>query len=322
MVKKNVLMLVACIIIGNSGTVFSAAGHRESITDDFTCFVCLAKESPEQSVMDLRAVVCNGPGSTLVMHANVDDVAITKKGHCLHVPCLRAWLVEKNSCPVCRREFSAVDREALGLSVKPNESVFTTDDADGDAAERFLNAVVMGNEPAVRFFLDRGMNAQVTDGIGRTALHLAVGGGFLNLVNLFLGIQGINVNAQDRFLKTTPLLRAFDNGFCNPVIVQALLVAGASPNIRGSFNNTPLHKAALGDNPDAVGMLLDAGAEIDAQNDYGNTALHNAANQGMQSVAAVLLSRGAQKNIVNSRNQTPYQVAMRRGYKDFAALLQ
>ena len=78
MVKKTLLLFVACMIIGAGNSLLLAAGSQES--SDFTCSVCLEKESPTQVVMDLRAVVCNGPGSQLVMHANVGDVVMSGGG--------------------------------------------------------------------------------------------------------------------------------------------------------------------------------------------------------------------------------------------------
>ena len=319
MFKKIFIMLIAGMFINGGSPVFAAAVHRESITDKFVCVICLSKEAPQLAVLDERAVVCSGPGAHLVMHQNLEGVEIAKKGHCMHVVCLGMWLEAANTCPACRREFLPEERGVLGVASAPAR-LPDFDSEAFDPAEDFLNAAATGNEARVRYFLQHGMNVHTVDGIGRTPLHLAVGGGCVDVVQFLLSIPGINVNMQDRFFKATPLLRAVEN-IGNPLIIQALLAAGALPNIPGCFGFMPLHKAALGDYPGVVKMLLDAGAEINAQNEFGNTPLHNAANKGYTSVINVLLSYGARKNIVNVRGQSAYAVAISRGYVEAAALL-
>jgi len=60
-----------------------------------------------------------------------------------------------------------------------------------------------------------------------------------------------------------------------------LIEAGADPNTRNQWNNTPLHYAASRDCLDACKLLLNHGADVNARNDRGKTPLYYAANKGI-----------------------------------------
>ncbi|NNU26970.1 ankyrin repeat domain-containing protein [Isoptericola sediminis] len=61
----------------------------------------------------------------------------------------------------------------------------------------------------------------------------------------------------------TPLFLAVVND--SPELVDAMIAAGADPNVRTSFDETPLHWAVLFVAPRAAERLLEAGADVNAR---------------------------------------------------------
>ena len=84
----------------------------------------------------------------------------------------------------------------------------------------------------------------------------------------------------------TPLHQAAESSN-DPAIVEAMVDAGADPNVRDEFGQAPLHWAAeYSENAAVIAALLDGGAVPNAQNAYGQTpwdlVQHNAALNGTQ----------------------------------------
>ncbi len=101
------------------------------------------------------------------------------------------------------------------------------------------------------------------------------------------------INQQGMF-ERTPLMQAVRRG--NADEVQALLAAGANPNIPEWHNNTPLMHACQHGYTDIVRMLLAAGADVNARDDEGWTALMGVCvsrNNPTTEIAEMLLAAGA-----------------------------
>ena len=80
---------------------------------------------------------------------------------------------------------------------------------------------------------------------------------------------------------------------------------------RDGLGHTPLHTAAIEENPAIVRFLLEAGAEVDARNDRQRTAIWLAAwqNDGVE-VVSLLLAHGADIEAVGFLGQTPLSAAI------------
>ncbi len=75
-------------------------------------------------------------------------------------------------------------------------------------------------------------------------------------------------------------------------MISRLLEAGASPDVKGEYRETPLIIAARGGHTAAVKVLLDGGAAIDAKSD-GWSPLFWAAREGYHEIVTLLMQRGA-----------------------------
>ena len=101
------------------------------------------------------------------------------------------------------------------------------------------------------------------------------------------------------------LLTAARDG--TPAMVQTLLKARASVNVRNGVGDTPIMLAALAGNLPVVKLLREAGAEI---NRPGWTPLHYAAISGHDAVIEYLLSTGADLALTAPNGATPLMLAV------------
>ena len=111
--------------------------------------------------------------------------------------------------------------------------------------------------------------------------------------------------------------------FCRPEIVNLLIRAGADIHLpaKGFGTVTPLHSAAAGRNPDAVEALLKAGAKPDVRQQGGFTPLHSAANNGDARSTRLLLEHGANASLQSDDGKTPADLAAARGHNYIAGML-
>lgn len=115
--------------------------------------------------------------------------------------------------------------------------------------------------------LDRGSDPKVTDSVGRTALRLAARS----------GTPGLEADAPD-IKGTTPLMIVAvgsDISSCVP-IAQQLLESGANVNALGDEDGTPLMRASRFGNIEMVQLLIARGANVESRDSLGRTALHMA----------------------------------------------
>ena len=90
--------------------------------------------------------------------------------------------------------------------------------------------------------------------------------------------------------------------------VRQCLNAGADPNARGQYGETPLHRVAWAsdDNAGAIRLLIAAGADVNARSNGGSTPLHLAASWPDNfAIVVALLEAGANPNALNNDGHTP-----------------
>ena len=114
-----------------------------------------------------------------------------------------------------------------------------------------------GDLPAARALLDRGVNVNMKDNAGQTALGVAVYYGNLKMVQLLFD-RGADVNAG-RYDGVTALMIAAQNGY--PGIVQYLLDRGAKVHAKNRRGKTVLMYAKESGRTDVIQLLRRAGAE-------------------------------------------------------------
>ncbi|KAM0511528.1 hypothetical protein ACHAPE_009781 [Trichoderma viride] len=142
----------------------------------------------------------------------------------------------------------------------------------GDSGVAQLRAAELGRLDAVKLFIERGVDVNLADKKGRTALHWAA--------------------VRDNF-----------------EMVQYLLKQGASLEIRDDEGYTPALYAAMNGIKSIVETLLDHGADLEYADQRGRTMLSWAASSGCERTTQLLLDRGASIETVDKEGRTPLFLA-------------
>ena len=107
----------------------------------------------------------------------------------------------------------------------------------------------------------------------------------------------------------------------NALIVEALILAGASVHENFVDDWTPLHAAALLDHISIVNILLKAGASFDIIDYDCCTPLHTATQFGRTGIAKILLEAGASVDPKDIDGWTPLHQAVAYGHVDIVNIL-
>ena len=172
-----------------------------------------------------------------------------------------------------------------------------------------LHKAAEGNEVgAVDVLVEAGAAIHGTAGFD-SPLHMAVEGKAIQAIHALVR-HGANPEWTEG-LRETPLLRAVMLRHSGSV--NALLAAGASPNVSGS-DKTLLFASLDGSGldyggPDIVQDLLAHGAQVDALSRLGETALHAAAAWTEDYIVDILVEAGATVCTPCGEEQTPLHAA-------------
>ncbi|HTP58649.1 MAG TPA: ankyrin repeat domain-containing protein [Spirochaetia bacterium] len=121
-------------------------------------------------------------------------------------------------------------------------------------------------------------------------------------------VSGMNVESRQKDGATPLMIAAGFNP--DPLVIPALLKAGAQVNDTAQGGVTPLMYAAFNRNPQAVFDLLKAGAAVNARRPSGETALMIAAEYNPDlRVAAALVQGGADVTARDSNGRTALMYA-------------
>lgn len=164
-------------------------------------------------------------------------------------------------------------------------------------ADPIHEAAKTGNVPLVERLLKQGVDVNLRDEQGNSALHHAVAEAQIEVVNALL--RGVNVDVNVRNNKgETPLHLAGSRG--RPKTVALLIEKGARIDELDEVERTALCWAVVEGRPETIQVLLDKGADINGvSNEYDHIAavpLVCAVEGGKRSIVALLLERGAQPN--------------------------
>jgi ankyrin repeat protein len=170
----------------------------------------------------------------------------------------------------------------------------------GDMQATLMNACQDGTLSALKAALDAGTDINKPDQQGRIALHLAVTGGKMDIIEMLLE-QKPELNVHDGN-GNTPLGNAL--AAKNYRAAKLLVEAGADPDQpSGPNRETPLMKACNWGDIRPVDLLLDAKATLDFQDAQGRTALMHI-DPTKTNIMKKLLDLGAHPGFRDSKGMT------------------
>ncbi|AGO84364.1 Ankyrin repeat domain containing protein [Pandoravirus salinus] len=101
--------------------------------------------------------------------------------------------------------------------------------------------------------------------------------------------------------------------------VGALLDAGQDPKIGTELGVTPLHAAAVKNDPSMIKKLVAAGALVDAVDAKGNTPIIMAAHVGSIDAVSALMELGADVNRCDGRGNPLLHILIASNLAEFVA---
>ena len=190
------------------------------------------------------------------------------------------------------------------------------------ADERELRDHAAGNNlQSVQTLLAQGVNPNVPDHNGRTAVHHAADKANALVLKALLEAGG-NPDAQDTS-GSTPLHLAADFPYVeldSQLSVRVLLSYMADPDLADREGRTPLHLVARNHHQaTSVRDLLSSGAEPDKADRLGDTAFHYAVGRDSKlsaDVVEALVDGGADGKVRGAGGETPLQLFVRVGSND------
>lgn len=188
-----------------------------------------------------------------------------------------------------------------------------------------LHWAVLHREDAILAFLINhvpGIDVNARDKfLKSTPLHLAATSGDVNAIKLLLGVEGIDVNPRDAF-GMTPLSWAVASK--GKHAVEILLKApGIDVNSCDADDQTPLYTAVKVGCLDIIVSLLSAdGINVNPRTNDQSTPLHKAVIDGRDDIVELLLhAHGIDLNARDNMQRTPLHWAAIKGYDRIVQLL-
>jgi len=199
------------------------------------------------------------------------------------------------------------------------------------SAERLVLAARYGQADTVKYLLDGGMQVDVRDAYGNTALIAAASNGQKELVDQLLA-QGADIEARNDE-ELTALMGAAVKGHFE--VVYKLVQSGAKVNELNNDGESALFLAVRYGHYRAAKVLLNAGANPNSKNtiranvyNSGFTPLMYAVTKGStkrdvawDTIAQLLLDNGANPNLTNTHGDSAMVLARNKNDQGMMSLL-
>ncbi|KAF3291558.1 hypothetical protein TWF970_000772 [Orbilia oligospora] len=189
--------------------------------------------------------------------------------------------------------------------------------ADNIGRTALLFAAEEGYEDIVRVLIDSGANPEAKNSSGEAAISLAIGNGHESIVQMLIGI-GVNLEVKDH-RGQTPLFIAARNR--SDSIFRRLMESKSDIEVANTEGKTALMAAAEWGHEMIAEMLIKSGASVEVRDKNGDTPLIAAAGRGYEVIAELLIKSGASVEVGDKDGETPLIAAAGRGSEVIAELL-
>ncbi|KAF3157612.1 hypothetical protein TWF569_000177 [Orbilia oligospora] len=172
--------------------------------------------------------------------------------------------------------------------------------ADNIGRTAVLFAAKGGYEDIVRVLIESGANPEAKNHYGEAAILLAVREGHESIVRILIGI-GVNLEVKNDYGET-PLFVAAQKGYEG--IFRRLMESKANIETRDRKGRTTL-MAAAGEGCETIAeLLIKSGVSVEDKDKNGETALWKALGYGKWGVLRMLIDRGADLKVKNKLGET------------------
>lgn len=186
-----------------------------------------------------------------------------------------------------------------------------------DGTTALLYATALGNKQIVKLLLEKGANVNVQPNNGLTALITASQFGYTEIAEMLLADSAKTDMADNN--KATAL--HYSSLYNNDTIVFMLLESGANPDLTTYDKASPLTLAAINGSYESAYLLIESGANPDHKDSRGFTPLMLASQNGLFEIAKLLISNGADVNLLNYDGFSALSLAIINKHADVARLL-
>ena len=184
---------------------------------------------------------------------------------------------------------------------------------DKDGSTALIHSAEKGHVEIMDLLLKAGADPNLPDFKGRSPLIHSASRGKKNAVEKLLSVEGLEVNAEDKYGRTA-FTHAAKNGHVE--IMDLLLKASADPFHKSFKGQTPLMYSARAGKTNAVKKLLQINSthQINTRdNGRGLTALIQAVKRGHDEIVDLLLKAGADPNLSDFKGRSPLMYSAMKG---------
>jgi hypothetical protein len=196
--------------------------------------------------------------------------------------------------------------------------------SEKERVTEFLTAALKGEATALKACLERGVDINVTNRQGRTAITLASLSQKYDCVALLID-AGADINQQDETCFNPFLISCLNNDL---KLLRLLLPARPDLTRLTRFGGVGITPASEKGHVEIVRELLEhTGINVNHTNFLGWTPLLEAIvlNDGgkkQQEIVSLLLENGANPHMTDKYGKTPLELAEEKGYREIAQLLR
>ncbi|MEZ0260556.1 MAG: ankyrin repeat domain-containing protein [Alphaproteobacteria bacterium] len=203
------------------------------------------------------------------------------------------------------------DIEKMKTLIKQGASI---DGRDASEDTPLIGAAREDKLEAVKFLLKQGADPTLQNGIGKTALLIALCDHVAEEISLTLVKTGKALDAVDMHGNPAAFYAA---QYGHPKVLEALAEGGADMAKPGKYGTTPLMRAIEVGQIDAgrtlIGEKLVPAVGIDMQDNNGSTVLALAVENKRDIFVMSFIALGANADLKDKQGRTPYSIAEETG---------
>lgn len=196
--------------------------------------------------------------------------------------------------------------------LKLREEVLACPEGDNPQSRQLIEKAIENSEyNGMKILIDKGIPIDMRNEYGDTLLHLAADSWRHDNTRIvrFLLDKGIDPNVTDDSGQTALYEAVFESmDGSNMSVIKLLIAAGADVNRADDDGNTPVSVAAIFE-PELLKLILDAGGNPDSVDHAGEPIIINAVESNNVDKVKMLIEAGADLDVKDIKGQSLLEIA-------------